>query len=271
MVLNKVYFLKINRSTKNIAIIFCLILTFTLFQDFLHSHFNNYSFFLSEALLFKTFWLLFIPILILQSRFLIFLNENINQKQVVYTLGVLLPTLLHLCVFPFVIWLLSGLFFNHTYTYHHTFSYTLSEDFYKYLIIYCCAMFVHFYLKRKSKRLEEKVPNLLQKLIFNNGRNYISVAINEILYINTSAPYIVIHTQKQQYLYASTLKLIEEKLDQQQFVRVHKSTIINLNMVVSYHSRLNGDFDILLINRASIRLSRNYAPAFKKIYHSHSL
>ena len=132
-------------------------------------------------------------------------------------------------------------------------------------------MFVHFYLKRKSKRLEEKVPNLLQKLIFNNGRNYISVAINEILYINTSAPYIVIHTQKQQYLYASTLKLIEEKLDQQQFVRVHKSTIINLNMVVSYHSRLNGDFDILLINRASIRLSRNYAPAFKKIYHSHSL
>ena len=266
MVIGKVSFLSTNGILKSIG----LILTFTLFQDFLHSHFNNYSFFISEAILFKTFWLLFLPILILQSTFLNFLSKSIRRKWLIYLLGVSLPTLLHICVFPIVIWLLSALFFNHTYTYLHTFSYTLSEDFYKYLIVYCCAMFVHFYLKRKPQKLEEKVPDPLQKLTFNNGRNYVSVAVHDILFINTAAPYIAIHTQQHKYLYASTLKLIEKKLDQRQFIRVHKSTIINLNMVVSYHSRLNGDYDILLINQTSIRLSRNYAPAFKKKYQSYS-
>lgn len=53
------------------------------------------------------------------------------------------------------------------------------------------------------------------------------------------------------------------KLDTRTFVRVHKSTIVNLEKVSSFKSRLNGDYDLLLKNGTIVRLSRTYAANFK--------
>ncbi len=38
----------------------------TILQDLIHSRLNNYSFYFSESLLFKTFWFLFLPLLLVQ-------------------------------------------------------------------------------------------------------------------------------------------------------------------------------------------------------------
>lgn len=253
---------------KQLLLLVAFVIVFTIFQDFLHSNFNNYHFYFSESLLFKCFWLLFLPLLLVQSHYLkTYLKQPKRSKTLVVLLSVILPTILHLLLFPIAVWLLSVLFFDHTYNILATLNYTLSEDFYKYILIYGLAALMLSYRKTPYPSSNLPIP-FLQKITVNTGRNYIAIPVEDILFIAASAPYIAIHTAEKTYLHTETLKSMGNKLDPQQFIRVHKSTVINISKVASYKSRLNGDYDLLLSNEETVRLSRNYAHSFKLLLHS---
>lgn len=249
------------RSGPHLALLLLLLISgitgFTVFQDFLHSNYNHYPFYFSESLLFKTFWLLFLPLLLLQFRFL--------KKVSSLVPAILLPSVLHIFAFPFLVWMLSALLFTHTYPFKDIIGYTISEDTYKYLLIYGSAALLYLYKQVPQKKQEEVPAQKLQKITVGSGRNFSSIPMEEILYISSCSPYISIRTQQKNHLHGESLKSILKRLDPQQFIRIHKSTIVNVNHIRSYKSRLNGDYDILLKNEEEIRLSRNYAAGFKKL------
>ncbi len=111
----------------------------------------------------------------------------------------------------------------------------------------------------------------MEKIIVSNGTNNIPVAVNDIMYITASTPYIVLHLESKQHLHSETLKSIQEQLDKSRFIRVHKSTIVNIDKVTSYKSRSNGDYDLTLQNGATTRLSRNFASGFKACFDNPTL
>jgi len=255
----------------------------TILQDLIHSRLNNYSFYFSESLLFKTFWFLFLPLLFVQLNYL----RKTNTKTVFHTLtAVLAPTLVHLLLVPLVIFAASAVFYSHTYSYYQTLRYTVSEDIYKLLLVYSFSFSLYKYVFAKAKPDSKEIAELtvkpfsagktkiednpknqttaLETLVISNGRKYIPIPVNAILYVSAATPYVSIQLENERFLHTETLKSINEKLDKTQFIRIHKSTIVNLNKVVSYKSRLNGDYDLLLENGTEIRLSRNYNAEFKE-------
>jgi two-component system LytT family response regulator len=255
----------------------------TILQDLIHSRLNNYSFYFSESLLFKTFWLLFLPLLLVQLNYL----RKTNTKTVFRTLtAVLAPTLVHLLLVPLVIFAASAVFYSHTYSYYQTLRYTVSEDVYKLLLVYSFSFSLYKYVFAKAKLDSKEIAEptvkpfdagktkiednpkerttALETLVISNGRKYIPISVNAILYVSAATPYVSIQLENERFLHTETLKSINEKLDKTQFIRIHKSTIVNLNKVVSYKSRLNGDYDLLLENGTEIRLSRNYNAEFKE-------
>ncbi|SFH20128.1 LytR/AlgR family response regulator transcription factor [Pedobacter insulae] len=265
MTANSFHSIASHKRVRYLALVFALFIAFTVFQDFLESHINGYSFFLSESLLFKTFWLLFLPILLFQH----YLMEDLlswQNKILTGLISILTPTILHLALFPLCIWLLSKSFFDHTYYYSRTFGYTIAEDFYKYIAIYSLGAFVNYYLQNLRSQSKQPSNELPKKLTFNTGKKYVTISVDEIIYIKTSAPYILVHIDGGQYLHNETLKSFGKKLANKQFIRVHKSTIINLQKVISYKSRSNGDYDISLIDGTIVRLSRNYSAEFKAYF-----
>ncbi len=74
---------------------------------------------------------------------------------------------------------------------------------------------------------------------------------------------LIIHTDDKEYIHGGSLKAILKKLDPDQFQRVHRSTIINIQSVKELKSRLNGDYDILMQDETVLRLSRNYVRALR--------
>lgn len=106
----------------------------------------------------------------------------------------------------------------------------------------------------------------LENIVISNGKDNTIVKVNDILQITSATPYIAIQLQNKKYLHTETLKSISEQLDNRIFIRVHKSTVVNTNKVVSFKSRLNGDYDLFLINGNEIRLSRTFAAHFKKLF-----
>lgn len=148
---------------------------------------------------------------------------------------------------------------------HKIVTYTLANDFYKIIIVYSGFIFLHRYLYYQSPEIvsvDQKTH--LKKLKIGNGKNNTIVEVKDIFQISAETPYIFIQLEEKKYLHTETLKSITTKLDNNTFIRVHKSTIVNLDKVISFQSRLNGDYNIYLKNGVKVRLSRTYAANFKR-------
>lgn len=254
-----------------VGLISCAILLTTL-QDALHSYYNQYSFYLSESLLFKSFWVLFLPLVLMQLLLIKKIGKYNAVPSKVWKIALLtlVPTALHMLLFPLVLLWLSALLFNHTYQLLQSLEYTIREDLYKYLFIYGILAYVNFTKLDGATVTKATTSEALSEsgkadkiITVKDGRKSMTIQVNDILYISSANPYIAIHTIERKYLHLSSLRAIATALSADQFVRIHKSTIINIKKVSSYTSRLNGDYDIVLKNGEVVRLSRVYTHLFR--------
>lgn len=74
----------------------------------------------------------------------------------------------------------------------------------------------------------------------------------EIIYIEATEGYIKYHLKDKTILTNGTLKKVEEKLNPQLFIRVHRSYLVNINMITAYHT------DTITVQKTVIPLSRLY-------------
>lgn len=105
--------------------------------------------------------------------------------------------------------------------------------------------------------------NIIQRLFIKTGETIEVVQTSHIQWIEASGNYIKIITGKKKYLLRSTLSGIYEKLDQQQFCQIHKSTILNINYVRKIEELAYGDFNVILLSGDSLKMSRNYKDLMK--------
>lgn len=84
------------------------------------------------------------------------------------------------------------------------------------------------------------------------GSKYEKIQFSEILFIEGLENYVAIYTQKDKFITLLNLKTLEENLDSNAFVRVHKSYIISINKIESIEG------NELFIKPHRIPISRNY-------------
>jgi hypothetical protein len=234
----------------------CSIL-FTLLQDYVYTLVHRSAFYFSESLLFSSFWALFLPL----GHVQFVRSRHSDQKVLLLALwGV--PLLLHLLLFPALVWTVSRLFYYHTFAYGQTFGFMLSAYLYPMVGLYALIPVWHFFTTVQKKPLPPPAASL-RVLLVQDGLEKIAVPVADIRFIRADTPYVALHLNDKKYLFSDTLAALEQQLDNRQFVRVHKSTILNLAYVQSYTSRLNGDYDAHLTDGVSVRISRNYASVFK--------
>ncbi len=231
---------------RNLPYLFMALLVVVTLQDYLLSVRNQYSFYISESVLFNSFWLWFLPATLVSRRF---------AGSLLYFVTMAMS--LHFLFYTASVSIISFLFYSGHYSLPKMMTYTISNDFYKYVIAYSL---IGYYVYRNEKKTK---PHTHKNLLVQVGRSRILIPIDDILYIQTDAPYLTLHTKNAKHLHNATLKGILTELPEV-FMQVHKSAIVNLQKVVSYKSRLNGDYDIVLENGQEIRLSRNFAADFKK-------
>lgn len=77
----------------------------------------------------------------------------------------------------------------------------------------------------------EKTPLKDDRIYIKSGYEHYKVIIDRIIYINSDADYTDIYTENNKFISSESLKHWEEKLSEFQFIRVHKSYIINLKKI----------------------------------------
>ncbi len=245
-----------------LAAVFIFIAGLMIFQDYLEAHRDGNAFYFSESLLFKTIWFLFIPILpVLYGQ----LKKRSFSGPWSTLLFIVVPVIIHYIILPFVFLFFTALFYGGRYDLYKILTYTLANDLYVLIIVYSSFVLGYKYLSKsvwaKISAEETIYPNTL---IINNGKDNNIVKISEIVQIVAATPYVEVHLNNKKYLHTATLRSIYDILDQSDFIRVHKSAIVNIHHVVAFKSRLNGDYDLQLKDGRITRLSRTYARNFKQ-------
>jgi two-component system LytT family response regulator len=94
-------------------------------------------------------------------------------------------------------------------------------------------------------------------VIKSSGRIYF-VRTRDIDWCEASGNYVRLHVGAQTHLVRGTMAHIESQLDQSQFVRIHRSTIVNVDRIQELHSSFGGEYVVLLHDKTRLTLSRGY-------------
>ena len=81
------------------------------------------------------------------------------------------------------------------------------------------------------KQKSEVQAELLERIAVKSGTKIHVVLVPEILYLQADGDYVQIFTAQGKYLKEQTMKYFEEHLPGNQFVRVHRSVIVNVEMI----------------------------------------
>ncbi len=107
-------------------------------------------------------------------------------------------------------------------------------------------------------------PHYLQRLSVKSGGRIQFLKVTEIEWIEASDQYVLLHVAGRQHLLRDSLNRLETQLDPDQFFRVHRSALVNLDFVCELELNENGDGTIVLSNRTSIKLSRSRREKFEE-------
>ncbi|HEX6891112.1 MAG TPA: LytTR family transcriptional regulator DNA-binding domain-containing protein [Chryseolinea sp.] len=104
---------------------------------------------------------------------------------------------------------------------------------------------------------EIRQPEERNRIVVREGSNIRIVPVHEVQYIEAYDDYVKIFTQKEMYLKKKTMSFYENSLDAAQFVRVHRSYIINLQQLTKIEPLEKETYLALLKSGVKVPLSKS--------------
>lgn len=98
----------------------------------------------------------------------------------------------------------------------------------------------------------------LKRIPVKTAQYTILVLAEDIDFIKAAGNYLELRVGKELYLIRERVHQFEQKLDPEQFVRIHRSTIVNINRVKTLHPMFNGDHVVILRDGTKLNMSRTY-------------
>ncbi|NYT42678.1 response regulator transcription factor [Sphingomonas sp. R-74633] len=114
----------------------------------------------------------------------------------------------------------------------------------------------------------EVASNRFEKLINIKDRGQIfRVDVDTIERIDAAGDYMCIYTGDNTLILRETMKDLEKRLDPRRFQRVHRSTIVNLDLVKQVKPHTNGECFLVLDSGAQVKVSRSYRDVVARFVH----
>jgi two-component system LytT family response regulator len=95
-------------------------------------------------------------------------------------------------------------------------------------------------------------------IVVKDRDRFLVLKTNDIDWFESAANYIEVHVQRRAFLVRMTMNELESHLKETSFVRIHRSTIVNLDRVKEIRPSPHGDFQVHLHDGHVLRLSRAY-------------
>lgn len=99
----------------------------------------------------------------------------------------------------------------------------------------------------------------LRRILVPSENRSVFLNVGEIARFEAERNNVAIHSRRGTFSIRATLESLEHKLDPQQFVRVHRSHVVNLDAIKEIHPWFHGDYKLALHDGTELLWSRRYA------------
>ncbi len=126
----------------------------------------------------------------------------------------------------------------------------------------------------KWKLNAERVPNLVtaarkqpeesSRIVIKDGSNIRIIPVREILYIEAYDDYVKVHTSEKYFLKKKTMNYYEDILRGSDFLRIHRSYLLNIHQLTKIESFEKNSYRATLTSGATIPVSRSSYATLKE-------
>ena len=127
----------------------------------------------------------------------------------------------------------------------------------------------------RSHEVQERLLNLLDtvqqssaypsRICVKTSRRILFLKVKDISWIDGAGNYARIHAGSEVHLMRHTLNGLEEKLDPSRFLRIHRSTIVNIDRIAEVKYSSGGELLLVLEGGQRLTVSRSYRERFQSL------
>jgi two-component system, LytTR family, response regulator len=107
-----------------------------------------------------------------------------------------------------------------------------------------------------------------ERILLRSEKSWLLLNPAEILWIEARGHVSILHCGENQYSIRSGIRNIEGKLNPRQFIRIHRSCIVNMDTIRELKPRVNRGYDVILEDGTKLNWSRHYKNRFHLIEES---
>ena len=117
-----------------------------------------------------------------------------------------------------------------------------------------------------AKPAAELPPGMRRKLLIRDSGMVKVVPFEDIDWVDAAGDYMCVHALGETHIVRSTLRELLQKLDDKMFIRIHRSTVVNIERVVTVTRLQKGGSLLHLADGNSLRVSRNYRESIRQLF-----
>ncbi|HLP25641.1 MAG TPA: LytTR family DNA-binding domain-containing protein, partial [Acidobacteriota bacterium] len=107
-----------------------------------------------------------------------------------------------------------------------------------------------------------------ERILLRSGGEIYFVRAEDIDWIEAEGDYMKFHAAGRVHMLRETMANLEERLDSRRFIRIHRSTIVNIDRVKKLSPSFAGEYAVILHDGTKLRLSRGYHDRLQELMRS---
>ena len=119
--------------------------------------------------------------------------------------------------------------------------------------------------KNANESSDKRQADSVKRKLFDSGVVKI-IPFDDIDWVDAAGDYMCVHAKGETHIIRITLGELMQKLDDSLFVRIHRSTIVNIERVVSITALPKGGSLLELSEGTTLKVSRNYREAVRNFF-----
>jgi len=122
-------------------------------------------------------------------------------------------------------------------------------------------------IEKRDTGRRQSLP--LERIAVKNKDRFYFVETSAIDWIEADRNYVILHSGSTKHILRMKMNHLEERLDPSVFIRIHRSSIVNIRSVKEFRLYFNGMFMILLKDGSKLFSSRGYHDRVEQIVNRH--
>ena len=103
------------------------------------------------------------------------------------------------------------------------------------------------------------------RVVLKTGNDLHFIRTADIIWVESQADFVKVHTTGAAQLVRETLQNLEQRVPAAKFLRIHRSSLVNLDHVKKVTPALYGDYTVLMSDNSVLRLSRKNRGKLKQL------